>query len=160
MIFELSKCHIFAFFRLLEARSMFSFCCYLCCTVVLISYFWMYYSQSSFLSTSLMFRLFCVINFFALFLFLKIAIERMLKYSFNVFNVFKNFTSFFIVFSFFVLLLRILLFFADVFCCCCCSWFCWNVYILIRNFFETKSFLNDILLFCFIDVFVFLIIVK
>ena len=44
MIFELSKCHIFVLFHLLEVRSLFSFCCCLCCTVVLISYFWVYHS--------------------------------------------------------------------------------------------------------------------
>ena len=44
MIFELSKCHIFAFLCFLKARSLFSFCCYLCCTVVLISYFWVCHS--------------------------------------------------------------------------------------------------------------------
>ena len=57
-----------------------------------------------------MFRLFFVMNFFAISLFLKIAIERLLKYSFSVFNVFKNLTSFFIVFSFFVSLFKILFF--------------------------------------------------
>ena len=58
-----------------------------------------------------MFRLFFVMNFFAISLFLKIAIERLLKYSFSVFNVLKNLTSFFIAFSFSVSLLRILFFF-------------------------------------------------
>ena len=54
-----------------------------------------------------MFRLFFVINFFIISFFLKIAIERLLKYFFSVFNVFKSLTSFFVFFSFFVSLLRI-----------------------------------------------------
>ena len=57
-----------------------------------------------------MFRLFFVMNFFAISLFLEITIERLLKYFFNVFNVFKNLTSFFIVFSFSVSLFRIFFF--------------------------------------------------
>ena len=51
-----------------------------------------------------------IMNFFLIFLFSKITIEQLLKYSFNVFNVFKNLTSFFIVFSFFVSLFRIFFF--------------------------------------------------
>ena len=57
-----------------------------------------------------MFRLFFVMNFFTTSLFLRIAIERLLKYFFSVFNVFKNLTFFFIAFSFSVSLLRILFF--------------------------------------------------
>ena len=44
MTSELSKCRIFAFLRFLETKSLFSFCCCLCCTVVLINYFWVYHS--------------------------------------------------------------------------------------------------------------------
>ena len=43
IIFELSKCRIFAFFCFLEVKSLFSFCCYLCCIVLLINYLWMYH---------------------------------------------------------------------------------------------------------------------
>ena len=63
-----------------------------------------------FFLASLMFRLFFVINFFAVSLFLKIIIERLLKHSFSVFNVFKDLLSFFIAFSFFVSSLRVLFF--------------------------------------------------
>ena len=44
MISVLSKCHIFVLFHFLEVRSLFSFCCCLCCTVILINYFWVYHS--------------------------------------------------------------------------------------------------------------------
>ena len=44
MIFQLSIYHILVLFRFLKMKSLFSFCCYLCCTVVLINYFWMYHS--------------------------------------------------------------------------------------------------------------------
>ena len=39
MTFELSICHIFVLFHFLKMKSLFSFCCCLCCTVVLINYF-------------------------------------------------------------------------------------------------------------------------
>ena len=95
---------------------------------------------------------FSFMNFFVIFLFLKITIERLTKYFFSVLAIL---IFFFTAFSSSISLISDFFSFLLIFCCCCWNENC-DIYIWIRKFVETTSFFVDILLFCSINSMMFL----